>query len=54
VLPVYSFVVSVSGASLTRAHLPWSTVAIAIAEVIVLWLLGAAIFARRDITVAVE
>ena len=54
VLPVYSLVVSVSGASLARAHLPWSTLAIAIAEVVALWLLGAAIFARRDITVAVE
>jgi ABC-type transport system involved in multi-copper enzyme maturation permease subunit len=54
VLPVYSLVMSVSGATLAATNVSWPLIGIAVGEVVLLWLASAVIFARRDITVAVE
>jgi ABC-type transport system involved in multi-copper enzyme maturation permease subunit len=54
-LPVYSLLINVSGATLSRpAVADWHPVAIAVIETVLFWGLASWIFAGRDITTAVE
>jgi len=53
-LPVYSLVTQVLGATLAGHAADWHPVAIAVAETLLLWAIASWIFAKQDIAVAVE